>query len=227
MFKDIQAVFFDLDGTLIDSVPDLAIAVDTMLIQLGLPPRGEAKVRTWVGNGAENLIRRALVDDMAGHAPPDLVNRARPLFEAAYAENIVKHTTIYPGVLEGLQRLQDAGLLMACITNKPSRFAAPLIEQLGLMSFFKTVIGGECVPNKKPAPDALLLAAERISVAINRVLMVGDSMNDVGAARNAGCAAVVAVPYGYNHGRDIRDAQPDAVIASLAELPTLLGLPSC
>ena len=221
MFENVEAILFDLDGTLTDSAPDLAIAVDTMMQQLGLPPRGENKVRQWVGNGAENLIRRALADDIAGNAPADLVNAARPLFKAAYADNLCVHTRLYPGVLEGLQALRARGLRMACITNKPAEFAVPLLEKIGIAEFFETVIGGECTPNKKPAPDALLLAAQRLGVDIGRALMVGDSMNAVGAARNAGCP-VVAVPYGYNHGHDIHDARPDAVIDSIADLWALL-----
>ena len=111
---------------------------------------------------------------------------------------------------------------MACVTNKLVEFALPLLNQLGISHFFATVVGGECIPRPKPAPDALLLCAERLKVPVDRGLMVGDSLNDVGAARNAGCS-VVCVPYGYNHGRDIREARPDVVIDSIAELPPLLN----
>jgi phosphoglycolate phosphatase len=222
MFANVEAVFFDLDGTLVDSVPDLTVAVDAMQQQLGLPPRGEDKVREWVGNGAEMLIRRALVDDLEGNAPEELVALGRPIFEAVYRDNLCVGTRLYPGVLEGLQALRALGFRMACITNKPTVFAQPLVEQIGIGVFFAVVLGGECVPRKKPAPDALLITAERMSVDIRRVLMVGDSKNDVGAARNAGCCAVVAVPYGYNHGEDIHDAKPDLVIDSIAELGILL-----
>jgi phosphoglycolate phosphatase len=221
MFDNIEAIFFDLDGTLVDSVPDLTVAVDSMMRGLGMPPRGEDKVRRWVGNGADNLIRRALADDMAGQAPEELVAAARLLFENAYEAHLFVHSRLYAGVLEGLTALRAAGWRMACITNKPGRFAQPLVEQIGLGGFFEMVLGGECVPNKKPAPDALLMTAQRMQVRMSEVLMVGDSQNDVGAARNAGCP-VVAVPYGYNHGADIHAARPDAVIQSVAELPTLL-----
>ncbi|MCP5425888.1 MAG: phosphoglycolate phosphatase [Gammaproteobacteria bacterium] len=221
MFENIEAIFFDLDGTLIDTVPDLAVAVDSMMRGLGLPARGEDKVRQWVGNGAEVLIRRALADDMAGQAPDDLTASAKPLFDAAYEANLFVHSRLYPGVSEGLTALRAAGWRMACITNKPARFAEPLVEQIGLGGFFDVVLGGECAPRKKPAPDALFMTAQRLRVDIHQVLMVGDSQNDVGAARNAGCP-VVAVPYGYNHGADIRTARPDAVIQSIAELPALL-----
>lgn len=225
MFNHVTALFFDLDGTLVDSVPDLTAAVNVMLRQLKLPMREEAQVRTWVGNGMDNLIRRALANDMAGQVDPDLFARARPLYKAAYAEHISVYSTLYPGAVEGLAGLHAAGFPMACVTNKSAEFARPLLERLGISPFFATVVGGECTPHPKPAPDALRLCAERLGIAVERGLMVGDSLNDVGAARHAGCP-VVCVPYGYNHGRDIRDAQPDAVIDSIAELPTLLGKPA-
>ena len=221
MFERVEAVFFDLDGTLVDSVPDLTVAVDTMLAQLGLPPRGEERVRRWVGNGVENLIRRALANDMACQVSERLFNQARPLFKAAYWHHICVYSRLYPGVLEGLDALSKRGFKLACVTNKAVEFTVPLLERIGIGEFFEVAIGGEDVPHKKPAPDALLLSAARLGVDIARGLMVGDSMNDVGAARNAGCP-VVCVPYGYNHGRDIREAHPDMVIDSIAELPALL-----
>lgn len=222
MFEQIAAVFFDLDGTLVDSVPDLTVALNTMLRQLGLPERKEAQVRTWVGNGMDTLIRRALVGEMDDSgADPALFARAEPLYRAAYAENVSVYSALYPGVVEGLAQLRTMGLPTACVTNKPVVFAQPLLERLGIGDFFVTVVGGDCVPQPKPAPDALLLCAERLGIPITQGLMVGDSVNDVNAARNAGCP-VVCVPYGYNHGHDIRDAAPDAVIDSIAELPALL-----
>ncbi len=222
MFANITALFFDLDGTLVDSVPDLAVAVNIMLGQLGLPAREESQVRDWVGNGVDNLIHRALTDEMAGHADPALFARAKPLYKAAYAEHLSARSVLYPGVREGLVQLYAAGLPLACVTNKSVEFARPLLGHLGIGHFFSAVVGGECVAHPKPAPDALLLCAGRLGAPINQSLMVGDSLNDVGAARHAGCP-VVCVPYGYNHGRDIREARPDAVIASIADLPRLLG----
>lgn len=222
MFGNITALFFDLDGTLVDSVPDLTAAINVMLQQLGRPQREEAQVRTWVGNGMDNLIRRALVGDLDGsRADPALFTRAKPLYRAAYAEHISVYSALYPGAREGLTELHAARVPMACVTNKPAEFARPLLEKLGIEAFFTTVVGGECTANPKPAPDALLLCAERLGISITQGLMIGDSLNDVGAARNAGCP-VVCVPYGYNHGRDIRDAQPDAVIESIADLSALL-----
>jgi phosphoglycolate phosphatase len=221
MFENVAALFFDLDGTLVDSIPDLTAALNVMLRQLDLPARDQAQVRTWVGNGMDKLIRRALANDMAGQVDPELFARARPLYKAAYADHIGVYSAPYPGVREGLTELRDAGFPMACVTNKLAEFALPLLDRLGIGHLFATVVGGECAPNPKPAPDALLLCAERLGVPIRQGLMVGDSRNDVGAARNAGCP-VVCVPYGHNHGYDIRAAEPDAVIASIAELPALL-----
>jgi phosphoglycolate phosphatase len=223
MFQNITALFFDLDGTLVDSVPDLTAALNMMLRQFDLPAREETQVRTWVGNGMDNLIRRALVGDMDGsRVDPQLFARAKPLYRAAYAEHISVYSALYPGVHGGLTQLRTAGFPMACVTNKPAQFAQPLLDRLGIRAFFATVVGGECVPKPKPAPDSLILCAERLGVSIEQGLMVGDSLNDVGAARNAGCP-VVCVPYGYNHGYDIRDAHPDLVIDSITELPALLS----
>lgn len=225
MFAHITALFFDLDGTLVDSVPDLTAALNTMLRQLGLPERSEPQVRTWVGNGMNNLIRRALVGNMdSSLADAELFARARPLYKAAYADHISVYSALYPGVHAGLAELHATGIPMACVTNKPVEFARPLLEKLGIGAFFSTVVGGECAPNPKPAPDTLLLCAERLGVPITQGLMVGDSLNDVQAARNAGCP-IVCVPYGYNHGQDIHHARPDAVIAAITDLPALLSCP--
>jgi phosphoglycolate phosphatase len=221
MFENVTILFFDLDGTLVDSVPDLTAAVNVMLRQLGLPAREEAQVRAWVGNSMDKLIHRALTNEMTGQADPELFARARSLYKAAYADHISVYSELYPGAREGLTELHGAGFPMACVTNKLAEFALPLLDRLGIGHLFATVVGGECIPKPKPAPDALLLCAERLGVPIHQGLMVGDSVNDVGAARNAGCP-VVCVPYGYNQGRDIRDARPDAVIDSIAELPALL-----
>ena len=216
-----QMVLIDLDGTLIDSVPDLAYCVDALMSQLGLPPRGEAKVRQWVGNGIERLVKRALLDQLDGEPDPALLAKALPIYFELYKDNLSKRSRLYPGVKEGLQFLLDAGYKLGCITNKAAAFTEPLLKDLGIYDYFRIVVSGDTLPVKKPDPLPLLHAAQFFKVEPSQALMVGDSISDVKAARAAGFQ-VVCVSYGYNHGQDIRDAHPDAVINSMAQLSGML-----
>lgn len=217
-----QMVLIDLDGTLVDTVPDLAHAVDVMMQGIGLPPRDEARVREWIGNGAERLVRRALINAYDGEPDEALYRRAYPIFLEAYARDVCTYSRPFPGVMEGVDYLARAGYRLGCVTNKPARFTEPLLHKLGLFERFQTVVSGDTLVEKKPHPAPLLHAAKVLGVAPGESLMVGDSINDVEAARAAGFQ-VVCVNYGYNHGMDIRDAMPDAVIGSLVELRELLG----
>ena len=216
-----RMVLIDLDGTLVDSVPDLAHAVDVMMREIGLQERGEARVREWIGNGAERLVRRALVNAYDGEPDEGLYRRAYPIFLEAYARDVCTYSRPFPGVMEGVDYLDRAGYRLGCVTNKPARFTEPLLQQLGLFERFQAVISGDTLAEKKPHPAPLLHAAKVLGVAPGESLMVGDSINDVEAARAAGFK-VVCVNYGYNHGMDIRDAAPDAVIGSLLVLRELL-----
>jgi phosphoglycolate phosphatase len=216
-----QMVLIDLDGTLIDSVPDLAYCVDALMAELGLPARGEAKVRQWVGNGIERLVKRALLDQLDGEPDQALLDKALPIYLALYKENLSKRSRLYPGVQDGLQFLHDAGYKLGCITNKAAAFTEPLLKDLGIYDYFRIVVSGDTLPVKKPDPLPLLHAAQFFKVEPSQALMVGDSISDVKAARAAGFQ-VVCVSYGYNHGQDIRDAHPDAVINSMAQLSGML-----
>lgn len=217
-----RMVLLDVDGTLVDSVPDLAWCVDRTMEHLGLPVRGEAAVREWVGNGVERLVRRALIGRLDGEPDEDLFRRAYPFYLECYAANTSARSTLYPGVREGLEALRVAGIPLGCVTNKAARFTHPLLENLGLKDYFGLVLSGDSLPRKKPDPEPLLHAADHFGVEPASCWLIGDSVNDVRAARAAGFQAV-CVTYGYNHGRDIREAGPDAVVDSLAELPALLG----
>ncbi|MBK1695480.1 phosphoglycolate phosphatase [Chromatium weissei] len=217
-----KMVLCDLDGTLVDSVPDLTFCVDAMMEQLGRPPCGEAAVRTWVGNGVERLVRRALTGRLDGEPDEADYAAAYPIFVALYAANTSTRSMLYPGVSEGLEFLRNAGYPLGCVTNKAAQFTEPLLQQMGIENYFELVISGDSLPRKKPDPMPLLHAARHFGVAPTDALMIGDSGTDVKAARAAGFR-IICMRYGYNHGVDIREAQPDAVIDSLDELRELIA----
>mgnify|MGYP001813809824 CR=1 FL=1 len=216
-----EMILIDVDGTLVDSVPDLAYCVDSMMAQLGRAPRGEALVRDWVGNGVERLVRRALTGQLQGEPDEADFERAYPIFLSLYAENTSKRSLLYPGVREGIDLLKDAGYPLGCVTNKAAQFTEPLLRDLELYDDFSIIISGDTLPEKKPDPAPLLHAAEFFGCDPASALMIGDSVSDVAAARAAGFQ-IVCMSYGYNHGVDIREAGPDAVIDSLDEIGTLL-----
>jgi phosphoglycolate phosphatase len=212
-----RLVMFDLDGTLIDSVPDLAAAVDRMLVELGRPPAGVAQVREWVGNGARVLVRRALAGGLDHSAVGEAETEdALARFLDIYAD-CHDLTALYLGVHELLEALSTAAVELAVVTNKPERFVAPLLEQVGLGGYFRWIIGGDTLPQQKPDPAALLQVMHLAGVEAAQSLFIGDSRNDVLAARAAGVPCV-AVSYGYNHGRPIIEEEPSLVVDSLAEL---------
>lgn len=210
----------DLDGTMVDSVPDLAACVNQMQADLGLPERSEAQVRTWVGNGVEKLVARALANNLTG----DIVDQAfyeqaLAIFRRYYREQSAVHSKVYPGVMEGLSAL-SARFPLICVTNKAAEFTEPLLETLELRPFFRLVISGDRLPQKKPHPAPLLYAAEFLAFPPESGVMIGDSQSDVKAAR-AAAMPVVCLRDGYNHGEDIALSHPDAIIDRFDELPLL------
>lgn len=214
-------VLIDVDGTLVDSVPDLAWCVDAMMRELGLPERGETRVRHWVGNGVERLVKRALINELDGEPDEVQYNRALPVFQDLYSENTSKRSSLYEGVSEALDFLKTTGVRIGCVTNKASRFTLPILKDLGIADYFEIVICGDMVERKKPDPMPLLQAAEQLQTAAEASLMLGDSMSDVKAARAANFS-IVCMSYGYNHGEDIRDSHPDAVVDSMAEIKNII-----
>jgi phosphoglycolate phosphatase len=211
----------DLDGTLADTIPDLAEAANMMLRELGRPALEPARIRTFVGKGIPKLVERALAGELEGRVDEELLARALPIYERCYTEVNGRHTVIFPGVREGLQRLRAMQLPLACVTNKAERFTLALLEQLGLARSFEQVIAGDTLPQKKPDPQPLLHACRGFAIAPADMLMIGDSTNDVEAARAAGCP-VFCVDYGYNEGRDVRELDVDAIVASLIEATRLI-----
>lgn len=217
--QDPQLVLFDLDGTLVDSVPDLARAVDRMLLVLDRPAAGVERVRQWVGNGAPMLVQRALAGrlEVAEPAASALFDQAYALFLHYYGEALAEQSLLYPGVIDCLEGMKARGIALGIATNKPMRFTMPVLEGLGIARFFEVVLGGDSLPTRKPDPAMLLSAIEQCATRPSRTLMVGDSSNDVKAARAAGCP-VAAVPYGYNHGEPIEDSAPDLLVQRLDQL---------
>ena len=217
----VKAVMIDLDGTLADTIPDLAEAANMMLRELDRPGLERELIRTFVGKGIPKLVERALAGNLEGSVPAGLLARALPIYERCYAEVNGKHTVIYPGVSEGLRALRAMQLPLACVTNKAERFTLALLEHLQLARCFEQVIAGDTLPQKKPDPQPLLHACRSFGITPGDMLMIGDSANDVEAARAAGCP-VFCVTYGYNEGRDVRELDVDAIVTSLIEATRLI-----
>ena len=219
-----DAAIIDLDGTMVDTLGDFAQALGRMLDDLALPGIERTHIERMVGKGSEHLIKSVLyhVLAQAGQAPAAINTEAiYPQAWARYQHHYLaingQYAQVYPGVPEGLQALRSAGLRLACLTNKPTAFALPLLRAKGLDGFFDQVFGGDAFERKKPDPLPLVKTCAALGSAPARTLMVGDSSNDAQAARAAGCP-VVLVTYGYNHGQPATDVDADGWVGSLALL---------
>lgn len=212
-----RLIAFDLDGTLIDSVPDLTVAVARALVDQELPMPTTDDVRHWVGNGAAVLVERALTWAKGMPLEAMLFDRAYAAFLHYYGAAPNQLTSLYPGARSALTGLRQAGYTLVLITNKPERFIVPILDHFGLQGYFTLCLGGDSLAEKKPSPVPLLHAAQVGGVAPDACVMVGDSRHDIAAGKAAGFVTL-ALPYGYNHGEPIEESRPDAVIASLAEL---------
>ncbi|MDS7873022.1 phosphoglycolate phosphatase [Klebsiella pasteurii] len=239
--QNIRGVAFDLDGTLVDSAPGLTAAVDNALYALELPMAGEERVVTWIGNGADVLIQRALTWARQERAAlrasqgkpsvdhddiPQAEQQAilRKLFDRYYGEVAEEGSFLFPAVADTLGALHAKGLPLALVTNKPTPFVAPILASLDIAKYFTVVIGGDDVKNKKPHPEPLLLVAEKLGLAPGELLFVGDSRNDIQAAKAAGCSSI-GLTYGYNYGEPISLSEPDYIFDQFNELLPAFGLP--
>ncbi|AID92635.1 phosphoglycolate phosphatase [Klebsiella michiganensis] len=239
--QNIRGVAFDLDGTLVDSAPGLTAAVDNALYALELPMAGEERVVTWIGNGADVLILRALTWARQERAAlraaqgkpsvdhddiPQAEQQAilRKLFDRYYGEVAEEGSFLFPAVADTLGALHAKGLPLALVTNKPTPFVAPILASLDIAKYFTVVIGGDDVKNKKPHPEPLLLVAEKLGLAPAELLFVGDSRNDIQAAKAAGCSSI-GLTYGYNYGEPISLSEPDYIFDQFNELLPAFGLP--
>jgi phosphoglycolate phosphatase len=212
--RDLHAAIIDLDGTMVDTVGDFVVALNGVLAELALPPIGQGFVEHTVGKGSEHLIRSTLRE--VG-ADAHLYDRAWALYQQHYAQVNGTHSTVFPGVAEGLAQLASRGWKLACLTNKPTEFALALLHKKGLAAHFRAVFGGDAFERKKPDPLPLFKTCEALGSVPARTLMVGDSSNDARAARAAGCP-VVLVSYGYNHGEPVGAVDADGVIDRIDQL---------
>ncbi len=220
MFESKRVLLFDLDGTLIDSVPDLTKALKLMLDELNMPSFDENIVRGWVGNGASILVKRALLgkrDFEESELDSEFFNDALKRFMAHYSKVLNDATGLYPDVKDTLQELRNRDYRMAIITNKPSQFVSPILENLKIESLFESIVGGDDLPKKKPEPEPLLYSCEVMGVSTDVAVMIGDSSNDILSAKRAGVSSI-AVSYGYNYDNPIDTLGANIVIDSFREL---------
>ena len=223
-FTDKKVIIFDLDGTLIDSSPDLALAVNHMLKTLNLDTFSSDTIHYWVGNGAKTLVERALSgkSEINSNLDPIFSAKALKIFLAFYAENLAVETLTYPKVIETLRTLKNKGYRLAIVTNKPFAFVEPILEALHLSTFFELLLGGDSLNKRKPDPLPLLYVCEQLNISVNDAVMVGDSKNDILAA-NACQMQSIGLTYGYNYGEAISLYNPDFVFDDFADILTTIG----
>jgi phosphoglycolate phosphatase len=220
-WNSIKAIAFDLDGTLIDSVPDLAAATNATLEGLGLTEVSQEQVRAWVGNGARVLMQRALSHALVRDVSEDELNQAMAPFLIHYEHHLEKHSSLYPNVIETLTALTQAGFKLALITNKPHKFTVPLLSAFGLTEFFGLVLGGDSLARMKPDPLPLAHVLATWQMHPDELLMIGDSKNDILAARAAKVSSI-GLTYGYNYGEHISLSEPNAVCDDFAQISEYL-----
>ena len=217
----VRAAIIDLDGTMLDTIPDFHVAINAMRGELGLAPITQAQIALMVGKGSENLIRSVLSLDWDAERVEAAFEAAMQSYQRNYLAINGNHSTLFPEVIQGLSAMKANGLRLACVTNKPISFTTPLLKLKGLDQFFEVVYGGDSLPRKKPDPLPLQTVCADFDLPPSQVVAIGDSSNDAQAARAAGCP-VLTVPYGYNHGESIHDTDSDGIVSTLLEAASLI-----
>jgi phosphoglycolate phosphatase len=217
-----RGVLIDLDGTLLDTVPDLAAAVNAMRAELGVAPLPVDTVASYVGKGADVLVHRALTETLDGRAEEALFARGRESFYHHYRRINGHAALVFPGVPGALDEWRRRGLKLACVTNKPREFTLELLRRVELLAAFDAVVCGDDTVEKKPNAAPLLFACERLGIATSEAIMIGDSENDLLAGRAAGCR-VILVEGGYNEGRPVADLPADAIVETLADVVVIIA----
>lgn len=218
MAKKFKLIGFDLDGTLVDSLPDLALSLNSAFAEVGLPTAPEALVLTWIGNGADVLFAKGL--EWTGRADefsPDEIAQLKRRFGHFYGENICNISKLYPNVKSTLEALHAQGYLLAVVTNKPTKHVQPVLNAFGISHFFSETLGGQSLPAIKPHPAPLFYLCGKFGLYPHEILFVGDSKNDILAAQQAGCASL-GLTYGYNYNRPISESNPDYLCHHFAEI---------
>jgi phosphoglycolate phosphatase len=218
----IRAAIIDLDGTMLDTVPDFEAALNGMRADLGLGPITQETIKPLVGKGSEKLVRDALLLDWDAARVDAVFDEALAGYQRHYLAVNGDRSALFDGVIEGLQAMREQGLRLVCVTNKPIAFTLPLLDQKGLAPYFEHVFGGDSFAKKKPDPMPLLGACAALDLPPSQVVAIGDSSNDAEAARAAGCF-VLTVPYGYNHGRPIQEIKSDGIVDSLHDAAELIS----
>lgn len=211
---------FDLDGTLVNTAPQIAAAMNLTLVHLGLQKLPESQIASYIGDGAAALVKRCLTTDLHGEPGALLFEQAQADFFTRYAD-IACESLAYDNAVSSLRAVKESGFKVACVTNKPEKFTLPLLQATGLYDFFELVVSGDTLPKKKPDPMQLQYICAKLGVLKSEAILVGDSNTDIAAARAAGCP-IATVSYGYNQGKPIDSAMVDAVIDDLSELTHLL-----
>lgn len=213
----LSGILFDLDGTLVDSAPDIGNAANLSLEMLGIERASKSQIESWIGNGIPKLVKRALTKDFNGEPDPLLFDKALPIFMQNYEKNVCVDSYMYEGVADTLKSLHDQGYTLGCVTNKAASCTLPLLAQLEIDQYFTSIVSGDTCKHKKPHPEPILFALQEMGLSTVQCALVGDSAHDIHAAKAAGIPAV-AVNYGYSQGVDLNTESPYAIVEGFADI---------